>query len=303
MSSLLAPVSQWLLLWVLALLVLRMVYSALRQPLMRLHPSDAATIQLALYAVPVVLSGALVWAVNGGAGGLLLSHCHGDICSQHRPDIQYPLLLLILGAGLLSALLLWALWHWQRDRRRARQLLQLAERQGDWWILPTQAPTAFTLGFWHCKLVASQGLLAALSPDALQVIAAHEQAHKRRGDNLRNVLARLALLPALPVCRQLLADLDLNHEKACDRAACQRNSPTLVAQTIIDVTRLQQSATDTPSASFFARSHVSARVQALLAPVPQRAHSGIIMCLIWLFAAMGFTLGLDPLHHLLEWLW
>ncbi|WP_020209584.1 M56 family metallopeptidase [Gilvimarinus chinensis] len=303
MSALFAPLSQWLMLWVFTLLLLRAVYPLVRRYLMSLHPADSAVVQLTLYSVPAVLSAALVWAVNGGAGGLLLSHCHGTICDPHRPDIQYPLALLLLGALLLTGLLARVFWVWQGSRRYASQLLQLAKRRGEWWVLPTTTPTVFTLGFWRCKLVASQGLLTALPSAALEIIADHERAHRQRGDNLRTLIARVALLPLLPLCRPLLEDLDLNHEKACDLAACHNAEPTQVAQTIIDVARLQQKVQAPNNASFFAHSHTQARVKALLSSVPARGRRIAPITAVCLTSLAVFSLSLDPLHHLLEWLW
>ncbi len=304
MSLALETLSQWLLVWTLLLIALRLLYPLLRPALERLHPADGAVVRLALYVLPWALSGLLVWAVNGGAGGLWVQpHCHGDECQPHRPDIIYPLVLLVAALSAWGALAIYTLWRSWQAHRKARHLLMLARREGDWWVLPISAPLVFTLGFWRCRLFVSQGLLSELSPQAMDVVAAHEHAHRYRADNLRTFLATLALLPLLPFCLGLREDLKLGHEKACDLAACQRADATFVAQTIVDVTRLQQPAPQGLDASFFARCHTRARVQALLAPIPATGGRTIALAFMGFCALVLFTLGVDSLHHGLEWLW
>lgn len=304
MTIALEAFSQWLLVWMLLLIGLRSLYPLLRPALERLHPADGAVVRLALYVLPWALSGLLVWAVNGGAGGVWVKpHCHGDECQPHRPDIIYPLILLVAALSAWGTLAVFTLWRGWQSHRKVRHLLMLARQEGDWWVLPTPTPMVFTLGFWRCRLFVSQGLLSALEPQALGVVAAHENAHQHRADNLRTFLATLALLPLLPFCHPLREDLKLCHEKACDLAACQRADATFVAQTIVDVTRLQRPEPHALDTSFFARSHTRARVKALLAPVPAPGGSRWVLACIGFCALVLFTLGVDSLHHGLEWLW
>jgi hypothetical protein len=138
---------------------------------------------------------------------------------------------------------------------------------------------------------------------ALNVILAHEKAHRVRLDNLRILLGRLLCLVAPPVFkRSLLDDLELFSEQACDFSAAQRFGTVPVAETLVRVKRMIQAGpASSPLLQRFTGAEVEARVHALLnagryvelGPAQLSALLLLILTLV--------VMAVEPLHHVTEW--
>ena len=112
------------------------------------------------------------------------------------------------------------------------------------------ARSALTAGLIRPRIYLSKRLLNALSPAELAAVVAHEQAHRRRRDAVRQlvaeVLGRLHLPPSADACWRICR---LATERACDEEAALSGHGRLgVAGTILKVARLNaahQRPTDT----------------------------------------------------------
>ena len=262
-----------------------------------------------LYAplwAPVALLGA---ALTPGVGGALLGlpdHClehvhHHHLCLIHPPHasgyaVMWLAPLLVALVGLVMGARAWR-GLWQRVALTGA-LVAVGEASAlgdDVRVVQSDAPLAWTVGWWRPRIILSEGLLARLSPEALQVVLAHERAHMRRRDPLRGVLDLLAaaLLPAR-VAAPLLASSALARELRCDAAAAREvGDELIVARALVEVARYQLQA---PRVGLSITSgDLEARVRALLSP-PQTTPRWTR----WALVAGGLLLGVGPVHQLLE---
>lgn len=275
-----------------------------------------------------VLRGLLVAPIAGGALltflcfapkliGIVvdsLDHCatHGDehlhFCFRHAPEtvfggwfwagmsvlVAMTAVLLLRRSGELRA-------SWQDARALERAALPHATR--DVWVLPSDEPVAFSVGFGARRTLVSTGLVRSLSASALDVVLAHESAHRARRDGAWNVLVHLAGWAHLPAtARSLHRDLATACEQACDdRAAEAIGDRFAVATALLAVARMR---TATPRASTallaFGAGQLESRVRALVDDVPRRRlpRGGEALMI-----ALSITLAVlvaDPLHHTLE---
>lgn len=161
-----------------------------------------------------------------------------------------------------------------RLRRALRSLRTVArhDRARDVWSMPGSA--AFSAGWSHGEVFVGEALEHSLDPSALDAVTAHEHAHVRRRDLVLKGLARILAGVHLPGAAQPFVEaLDLALEQACDIEASEAvHDPLIVAQALLDVTRLQHthaSETLAPCGSGV----LEARVEALCNPswVPSRA--------------------------------
>jgi beta-lactamase regulating signal transducer with metallopeptidase domain len=197
-------------------------------------------------------------------------------------------------AGQLATL--WRGW------RRTRGLLAVGRevRHGVTEI-ETEAPIAFAMGIMRPRIYVSSKLRRSLNADLLAAITVHEEAHVRRRDGLRKLVAAVLSLGHLPwIRRQLLADLALSCEQACDAAAARFGDRLRVAEAILAVERMWVSGPrEAPLAiSAFGGANVAARVEALLAEPPaMRQTSGW-----WWGVALvtAVVVVAAPLHHATE---
>ena len=134
------------------------------------------------------------------------------------------------------------------------------------WSIP--GATAFVVGWPHSVVCVGSELFEHLHPASVAAVLAHESAHVARGDVHLRLLSRIFAATHLPGVGSLLrAALDLAIEEACDlEAAVIVKDPLIVAQALIDVTRLGASLPDGCLAGF-AVDALDARVHALCEPI------------------------------------
>jgi Zn-dependent protease with chaperone function len=116
----------------------------------------------------------------------------------------------------------------QHDRREHAALVAAAGRPGDEpdvMIVDHDAPAVYCLPCGRHQIVISAGALAALTPEQLHAVLAHERAHLRRHHHvilaLATALARA--FPRVPLLSQAQPQLAVQAEMAADDAAARRH--------------------------------------------------------------------------------
>lgn len=287
------------------------LYPLSRRRLSRWAPADRANWLLAFCIAPA--GGALLLAALCLLPSLdvpswsLVDHCaahgsgHPHLCFAHLPKsagtVPGTAALLTL-AGLCAALAL----DLHRAVRLRNRLQSMIDPGGTGPGFESLQPLAATIGILRPRVFVSSVLRKQLSAEELAVVLRHEEAHVRRRDPLRRVLARLGCVLHLPATRrQLLMDLQLACEQACDEQTANRTGDRLlVARTLITVERLMaKTQVVLPAfAPAFGEAGITARVGALASdPVPAAP--------LWIpAAAFGVLATLiaaaDDIHHTTE---
>lgn len=170
--------------------------------------------------------------------------------------------------------LVWGGWRsLQQVRTYPLELLDLEPTKTNGRILETPALFAAQVGFWRSELVVSRGLLATLTPEHLQAVLTHEQAHAHYHDTFwffwLGWLRQITLW--LPHTETLWQELLLLRELRADRWAAQRVDALLIAEALLLI--VQSTSTMSPSvcAAFnadLALSRLEERIEALLDNAP-----------------------------------
>lgn len=299
----------WLITWLACCLVLTLVHGLVRRQLRRLHPADATSVLLLLLAFPILLSLAVTTLLFTPAmeAGLVSAHCHEN-CLAHAPTV-HSVRLAGLGLVFLTAVILLLgtklIFHLNVARRLMRQLRVLAEPVDNYWVLEDDRPLVFTLGWWRNRIFLTSGLLRHCNETELAIILTHENAHARRLDNVRLLLARLFLLVLPPaMAKKLYADLHVLTEAACDLVAAGKSSKLDVASTLLKVQRLtprQFGYGDALVTSAFTGAETEQRIRMLLdnrTAAEARRPTGTAWCALGLLVCS--VLLVDPLHHGVE---
>lgn len=132
--------------------------------------------------------------------------------------------------------------------------------------LPTPALVAYSIGDPDPQIVVSEGLIAFLAPEELDMVVGHEAAHVRDGHG--RILRFLAALEyPLPSLRWTTSSVRLAVERSADEAAIGRNP---VLRVVLLDALLKVGAADAPVAvaAFTHRSGVVERAHALLTAPP-----------------------------------
>lgn len=96
---------------------------------------------------------------------------------------------------------------------------------------------ACAIGFFQPRIVVSSRLVATLSPQALEAIVLHEQAHIWRYDDWTRLLQQLVIACAgcHPALRWICRQIDRERESACDRHVVRRlGTPTVYVRALAD---------------------------------------------------------------------
>lgn len=289
----------------------------LRQHLMRLAPRMRLPALALLLITPFF--GTSLLAVWGSAPNRWISvndHCtghaasHSSACTWHLPQVTDPILQGLLLAGLLIFALLGAykllnLWRGLHQLKTLKRLAIFDTKLGV-WRLSVGSSMAFTSGLWRPACFISEGLLQQLNAVEVAQVCAHEQAHARRRDGLRQWILRFLSWGHLPgTRRQLLKDWELACEQACDQAVAPDTKNRLVlAQTLLRVARLQLDNNSTlPSTCHLNGGDLESRIQALLHPTAHRPLAALLLASAPVLIIITTVGALAPiLHRWLEWL-
>ena len=307
-----------LLFGILGASVCAVVYPMASRRLVLINPVVRAHVLLAWTVAPFIMSMllTLLYFLPSALSflGWTPAHCppqdhpHLHFCSTH-PHVSLSAggatrwVLVIPGGWLLSAMAT-QLCGWRRARRLLAALTAMshydAERRVR--VVETSLPLALTAGLWRPQIYVSSRLTASLPADMLMVIVTHEHTHARRRDGLRQFVAALFSLMHLPwTRRQLLSDLALACEQACDEAAAREISDRLrVAETLLAIERLFQGSFRPLGlgTTSFGSGHVVERVERLLAdPKDERNFSGYSWVVL---IPVALVLAAEPLHRFTE---
>lgn len=299
----------WLLIWLVLSGLFALFYPLLRHRLRAIHPGQGSLLLLYYWSGPAVLSliSTILLFIAPLEGVAVSDHCHGA-CVDHVPLIHSPWL---AGAGLclLAVMVAGLAVHFSRSLLRGikmrRQLRLLATPDQGFQRVNTRVAAVFTLGWWRPEVYVSTALLSHCQDHDLSVILAHEKAHLLRRDNLSMLLVKVFTL-MLPRRWQsdVLDDMHLLCEQACDFASARRHKPVEVAETLVRIGRLLKAQCSHPVAwvSSFDGSDLELRVQALLAISQRKRLAGWQFGLLTLLTLTLIYCALNPLHHGVEWL-
>lgn len=152
-------------------------------------------------------------------------------------------------------------------------------------------PFALTYGISRPRVLVSTGLLDALTDAELSAVLAHERAHVRSRDPLKNVLARA--IPArhfyLPGLTRLQRSFIAGRELAADRAALAGHSTAALAGSLLKVVDGPAWARSVPAAAMAAPELLDARITQLeTGTPPPPAPAGHLATVRTGLAVLGF---------------
>jgi Zn-dependent protease with chaperone function len=242
----------------------------------------------------------------GGAVADWLRHGPMDICLQRARSGHSSDLLLVVGLAFVGhvmiggAALLRNTWRAQRLARALRRCTPSCARPRC-RVLPFDEPHAFVLGVLKPEIYVTRGLLSAAHHDALASVVAHEEAHLRRRDPLRRLVAGAGLLFHVPGATATIERrLTRSQEMAADSEAVGRTGDrTKYAEVVVSFARLQ-SLHPFPACEFSC-GDIEARVRGILESAPRRDAFRFPLLLV---AAMSLVLlamaAENQLHRLSE---
>jgi Zn-dependent protease with chaperone function len=259
-----------------------------------LAPAARARLLLAAASAPIL--GGIVWVGALLADAELLG-CHAHGCLKRDAVLSAPALALAIAALLrIGATLVRSARH-VRDSAAVGRGLPTTSRTDELAVLPIAEPQAFVAGLWRPRTYVSEGLLSRFSAADLEVVLEHEQAHLRRRDPLRRLLATVLLAFHLPgIASRLGRAIVGAQEMAADADAARAlaDAPR-VAEVLVRMARLRLRR---PAFVGWVDVHLEARVRALLADAP--AESGPTASSLWAAAAGALALGIaaaEPIHR------
>lgn len=272
-----------------------------------LEPDARARLMLAALAAPPFFATLAVTGVALPHQWLgMTDHCihhpgHLHICFVHgapMPDalvavsacIAAAYVLHRLGRSILNAL---------RGALAVRRVLGAARRRGDVWVLPGEAPVAFTVGLARPAVVVSEAVLSRAS--RWRAVLEHERAHAADRDPfVRWAAEALTAFQVPPLGAALVSQLREAQElRADERAAEAVGCRIEVAETLVEWMRWSHASRD--AGVGFDSGPFALRVRRLLDPEPARPGPST-RDLVWAAALLTVTLGLaaPSLHHAVE---
>jgi Zn-dependent protease with chaperone function len=151
-------------------------------------------------------------------------------------------------------------------------------------VLQHPTPTAYCIPGRHARVVISQGVLDALTPDQLDAVVAHEDAHLRARHDLLLELFAVAhgAVPRLLRSDAALGEVGLLVEALADRAAVRCSGEVATARALVAI-----AASRAPDAALGAGSTAPVRLK-LLADGPHRT----VSALAYVYATLATVLPL-----------
>ncbi len=167
------------------------------------------------------------------------------------PDAAYRVRVIALAAALAALIgLLRPLFSLALAWRYARVLRSVSTAVPELgvWLTPLDRPWSTCVGFLQGSVYITQGLAKLLDAEELSAVIAHEQAHARRRDNLRQLLAQAAFGPTvlMPTAHAFLRRLQASIERAADREAvrCDTDEPALASALVKAARKLRDLSAD-----------------------------------------------------------
>lgn len=273
-----------------------------RRRLQRLAPAAQARLLLTAALVPLFFAFA---AFAGWHADIFLFRCHAHGCLRDHGGAWPPAMVTVLVvamAGRVGSALVRIVRGIRRAHgaRRAMESISRQDRCGV-WVLPVDTVQAFVMGVRQPRVYVSRGLLAGTESGDLPPVLAHEEAHARRRDPLRRLIASIGLAFHLPgIASRLDRRLARAHEMAADAAAAQvvGDAPR-VAEVLVRLARLHTMQPAPLMASF--GGDLEARVHDLLRSDTRSDRPGAALLLGAAMIAAGLAIwAADPIHHAAE---
>ena len=295
-------------------------YPLIVNHLHRLEPVTRARVILGMLGVPIgigvllsvcaLLPSLMPWLGMSGDHCHVHGNHHPHLCLQHPPLGTDSLLAWIILLMLAMAVVWYALRGvrdslWRRRFIETINKLSCGDSKGNIRWINWQLPLAFTSGILYSRIIyGSTSLVKHLSARQLEVVLAHECAHRERQHNLWRFVAGAISIFHLPTLRRiLLNELELAFEQICDEiAASCVGSRVQVAETIVKVEK-QFTNTDTTSPlgmTAFRGSNVIDRVESLLTPPASSITTFKILTFPALVLLVVTVIFAVPLHHFTE---
>lgn len=173
------------------------------------------------------------------------------------------------------------------------------------YILQSNIPTAFTAGLMSPKIYVTSALQQQVNQQELDIIIQHELAHARAYDPLCKVIFTLfcRFYPKLISC-SLMQHYNLLTEQMADSAVTHFYDSLDVAQTLINVARLQQNMPihcDGAQLSYFGNEQINQRVLRLVSPIDKTPLIGLLITITAFIAVPVITAStIDSFHHFIE---
>lgn len=264
-------------------------------------PSIAAGVLTAVCFSPSVLA----------ALGMGHDHCtphddvHAHFCVVHLAATAGGVAgwtLVALAAGGVTLVFAQRIVACFTQTRLLRQVATTGTPVEDVVVVDSRWPLSLAIGVLRPTICLSSKLIETLPEGLLRAVVEHERAHVRRRDALRKLVARLLAVCHAPWTRRdLLADLSLACEQACDEEAGQRVGDRLeVAEAILTVERSFAALGQPPlGAVAFGGSNVRARVEALV-DESRTSRADVVLALALLAFGVATFLAAEPIHHIAE---
>lgn len=242
--------------------------------------------------------------------GLGSDHClthganHPHLCPAHQGGAPGVVLFFIAAVVAARTSVAWARFAKTAllTRRTRAALVVASEREGDYFVFPSDVPEAFVIGLLQPRVFVSRAL-RTLGPGVSEPVLAHERVHAHRRDSLWRALLPLVSIGHLPGVAEFLGDkLVTAQEFAADEEAAVTISDgrLKIAEALLTFAKMQR---PQGFALSFADGDVGARVAALLA-APKRAPRWVLALLVLAAVLVPILVGLahDSIHHELEML-
>lgn len=177
--------------------------------------------------------------------GLIDDHCdvhlqhHPHFCFAHLPEFVIGIsqslygLLFIFSA---SSIFIWQLFSQYQQQCITHTLSHLAHSNRRLKVLSEKRPMAFTSGLKQPAVFLTTGLINLLTKRQQRIVVAHECAHIRNGDILKNALVEIIL--TLHIWRRpLRKQWRLHSELLADSAAAKQFSSWEIAEVLLTLRR------------------------------------------------------------------
>jgi beta-lactamase regulating signal transducer with metallopeptidase domain len=197
---------------------------------MRRWPSVPAWTAVAVLA-PIGILGAISWSAGGTSAWIILHACARAVATAASVPT-------VLAMALAASIWGMVIWHLCRQALVGRRTIRLARQHA---VVPPRAVAdaardlgirrlivpdlserlAFSAGLLRPTVVVSSALIDSLDPAPLEAVLAHEAAHARHRDPLRQVLAHAVGrgLWIVPAARRTAELERLRYELAADECA------------------------------------------------------------------------------------
>ena len=210
--------------------------------------------------------------------------------------------------GGVSILLLRKIYKLILNTRQINLLRGVAQPDDNgFYLLDTDAATAFTAGYLKPRCFITSGLRNQLSDDEFEIIQLHEKAHVRCSDPAKKWFFNLltAFFPT-EISRKLNQSMSLTMEQCADLSITRVISDkSLIAMTLLKVRRLSAApignGLDNDLTCYYAYDQIEERIRYILNGTPLKSFPFMFTCLAAVSMSLVCALSVDIVHHLIEY--